>query len=110
MVLLYVASNGIGHGSDELGAILMPAYLNAFSKAKKMPDIIAFVNSGVKLLTAKSPALNALKELEAKGVRLMACGTCLDYYDLKDKLAAGAPTNAAELTSLMLAADKVIKL
>jgi selenium metabolism protein YedF len=109
MVLLYVASDAIGHGSDELGAILMPAYLNAFSNGETLPDVIAFVNNGVKLLTEESPALNALKDLETKGVKLLACGTCLEYYNLKDKLAAGGPTNAAELTALMLSADKVIK-
>jgi selenium metabolism protein YedF len=109
MVLLYVASDEIGQGESELGKILMPAYLNAFSKGDKMPDVIAFVNSGVKLLTVESPALTALQDLEARGVKLLACGTCLDYYDLKEKLAVGGPTNAAELTALMLSADKVIK-
>jgi len=108
-MLLYVASEAIGHGSDELGKILTPAYLNAFLKGENLPDVIAFVNSGVKLLTAESPALTALKELEAKGVRLLACGTCLDYFDLKDKLAVGGPTNAVEITGLMMSADKVIK-
>ncbi len=109
MNLLYVASNSIGHGNDELGGILMPAYLNAFSKGETLPDVIAFVNSGVKLLTEESPALAALKDLEAKGVKLLACGTCLDYFDLKDKLAVGGPTNAVEITGLMMKADKVIK-
>jgi selenium metabolism protein YedF len=109
MVLLYVASDLIGHGSDELGKILMPAYLNAFANGEALPDVIAFVNSGVKLLTEESPALSALKDLEAKGVKLLACGTCLDYYDLKDKLAVGGPTNAVELTGMMMSADKVIK-
>jgi selenium metabolism protein YedF len=109
MVLLYVASDAIGHDSEELGKILMPAYLNAFSKGEKLPDVIAFVNNGVKLLTADSPALTALQDLEAKGVRLLACGTCLDYFGLKDKLAVGGPTNAVELTGMMMSADKVIK-
>ena len=110
MIMLYVASDGIGQGNEELARILMPAYLNAFSKGETLPDIIAFVNSGVKLLTAESPALAALRELEAKGVKLLACGTCLDFYDLKDKLAAGGSTNAAELTAMMLSANKVIKI
>lgn len=109
MILLYVASDQIGHGASELGKILMPAYLNAFSKGEQLPDVIAFVNSGVKLLTAESPSLTALQDLEAKNVRLLACGTCLDYFHLKDKLAVGNPTNAAELTAMMMQADKVIK-
>ena len=109
MVLLYVASDAIGHGSDELGKILMPAYLNAFSKGHALPNVIAFVNSGVNLLTAGSPAITALEELEKRGVKLIACGTCLDYYHIKDKLAVGSPTNAAEITELMLEATKVIK-
>jgi intracellular sulfur oxidation DsrE/DsrF family protein len=87
----------------------MPAYLNAFSKGDALPDVIAFVNAGVKLLTAESKAIGALKELQDKGVKILACGTCLDYFDLKDKLAAGSPTNAVALTAMMLAADKVIK-
>jgi selenium metabolism protein YedF len=110
MTLLYVASETIGHGSDELGRILMPAYMNAFAKGLALPNTIAFVNSGVKLLTANSPAFEALRELESRGVKIIACGTCLDYFDLKDKLAVGSPTNAAELTALMLAADTVVKL
>jgi selenium metabolism protein YedF len=110
MTLLYVASEMIGHGSDELGRILMPAYMNAFAKGLALPNTIAFVNSGVKLLTADSPAIQALLELEMRGVKIIACGTCLDYYEIKNKLAVGSVTNAADLTALMLESDKVIKL
>lgn len=110
MTLLYVASESIGHGSDELGKILMPAYMNAFAKGDTLPETIAFVNSGVKLLIANSPAFEALRELETRGVKIIACGTCLDYYNIKEQLAVGSSTNAVELTALMLESDKVIKL
>ena len=109
MILLYVASDGIGHGSDELGKILLPAYMGVFSRGEVVPDVIAFVNGGVKLLTEDSIAIDALRVLDQRGVKILACGTCLDYFDLTDKLAVGAPTNAAELTQMMLTADKVIK-
>jgi selenium metabolism protein YedF len=110
MLLLYVASETIGHGDDELGAILMPAYLDAFAKNEALPNAIIFVNSGVKLLTAESKSLDALRELETRGVKLLGCGTCLDFYDLKDKLAVGMATNARVVTAMMLEADKVVKL
>lgn len=110
MTVLYVASNEIGRGTSELGAILMPAYLNALAKGTTKPEAILFVNSGVKLLAEGSPALDALKELAAGGVKLLGCGTCLDYYDLKDKLAVGGITNAAEITSLLVSADKAVTL
>ncbi len=110
MLLLYVASEVIGHGNDELGGVLMPAYLDAFAKNEALPNAIVFVNSGVKLLTEESPALEALRELSLRGVKLLACGTCLDFYNLKDKLAVGMATNARAVTAMMLEADKVVKL
>lgn len=110
MIMLYVASDRIGHGSDELGTILMSSYLNALTKGSPLPDVIVFVNSGVRLLAGSSPALKPLKELQAKGVKLLGCGTCLDYFELKDRIVVGEPTNAVAVTGLMLKADKVIKL
>lgn len=105
-----LASDTIGAGSDELGAILMRSFLYSLTKADNLPTNIILMNSGVKLAVTGSPVLEELSGLQTQGVVVLACGTCLDYYNLKSEIAVGTISNMYEITDVMLAVDSVIRL
>lgn len=100
----------LGHGSDELGAVLMKAYFTTLVEAKPWPRRIFMLNSGVKLAVSGSPVLSHLQELVAGGVDVMSCGTCVDYFHLKDQVAVGGVTNMYTIQEELARAPKVVTL
>jgi selenium metabolism protein YedF len=106
--VFYITADSIGRGSEELGRILIPGFFQALVEGEGKPDKIIFTNSGVKLACEGSPILESLKALSKAGVVIVACGTCLDYYNLKDKLQVGSVTNAYEIADSLLTARNVI--
>ncbi|MDF2568799.1 MAG: selenium metabolism protein YedF [Sporomusa sp.] len=88
-----ITQNTLGHGSDELGAVLMKSLMTTLLESKPQPAALLFINSAVKLTVQGSPVLEQLKTLAQRGVSLLSCGTCLDYYQLKAELAVGEITN-----------------
>jgi len=103
-----INSEFYGHGNDELGHKLMGAFLKKVWARDKKPYAIIFYNSGVKLLAKGSFYLDALTGLEDAGVDLIACGTCLDSYDLKDKMMVGRVSGMEEIVDVMMNAKSVI--
>ncbi|MCE5196257.1 MAG: sulfurtransferase-like selenium metabolism protein YedF [Negativicutes bacterium] len=92
--VIFVRSNRLGTGSDELGSLLIKSFFYAVSQtADYLPAKIVLINSGVKLAVTDSPVLQDLQALAAAGVEVLACGTCLDFYGLKDQLAVGQISN-----------------
>jgi selenium metabolism protein YedF len=108
-VLVYVNGDTIGTGSEELGRILMRSFLNTLKEVEPRPWRIAFINSGVMLPVEGSEYIDLLKAIEGLGVEIISCGTCLDYYSLKDKARVGRISNMFEIVSSFLEATKVIK-
>ncbi len=106
--LIFVNSDMIGKGSDELGEALLKTFLNTLAESDNKPDKLVFMNSGVRMVAQDSGALDSLKNLENQGVEVLACGTCLDYFNLKDQIAAGRISNMYDILDSMLTADKVI--
>ena len=104
-----VTSDAMGHGSDELGRQLMKGFLYAVSQLDELPKTILFYNGGARLTTEGSLSLEDLKSMEAHGVQIMTCGTCLNYYGLTEKLAVGSVTNMYSIVEILSKADKVIK-
>lgn len=104
-----VTSDAMGHGSDELGKNLMKGFLYALSQLEELPKTILFYNSGARLTTEGSLSLEDLKSMEAQGVQVMTCGTCLNYYGLTEKLAVGSVTNMYSIVETLAKADKIIK-
>lgn len=99
----------MGIGSDELGATLMKGFIYALSQQSTLPRTILFYNGGARITCEGSASLEDLKTMAAQGVEIMTCGTCLDYYGLKDKLAVGAVTNMYSIVETLTKAGKVIK-
>jgi len=108
--VLMVTSANLGRGSEELGSILMRSFFYSLSESDVLPRFLLFLNSGVQLCCQGSPALDSLLALEQKGAEILVCGTCLDYYNLKEKLCAGSITNMYTIVEHLLAAEKLITL
>lgn len=81
-----VTSSTLGQGSEELGKILMRSFIFSLKESEVLPAKMMFLNSGVFLTTEGSSVLDELKQLVEMGTEIFSCGTCLDYYQLKDKL------------------------
>lgn len=107
---LLVSSDKLGLGDDKLGATLMKSYMYALSENDVLPDDLLFLNSGVKLAIEGSECLESLKAIRDRGVNIYSCGTCLDFYGIKDKLAIGEITNMYTIVEKMNSADNTIKL
>lgn len=107
--IVVVASERMGSGNDELGVVLLKGFIFAISQLDELPKAILFYNGGAQLTAEGSDSLEDLKEMESQGVEIMTCGTCLDYYKLKDKLAVGTVTNMYSIVEMMDKADKIIR-
>ncbi|MDP2991769.1 MAG: sulfurtransferase-like selenium metabolism protein YedF, partial [Deltaproteobacteria bacterium] len=101
-------SDQMGTGDAALGKILVQALLKTLISLDEKPGKLIFYNRGVYLTAEGSEVLPVLKELAANGMEILVCGTCLDYYHLKEKLAVGAISNMFSILETMLKADKVI--
>jgi selenium metabolism protein YedF len=107
--IVYISSNCMGSGSDELGEVLMRNFIFTLSEVTPLPHKILFVNSGVKLTCSGSQVLEALQKLEQQGVQIFSCGLCLEFFDLKEQLKVGAISNMLETIEAMTEADKIIQ-
>ena len=106
--VVVVSSDRMGSGNDELGKVLIKGFIFAVTQLDKLPKTMLFYNGGATLTTEGSDSLEDLKSLEAQGVEIMTCGTCLDYYGLKDKLAVGSVTNMYSIVETQAKATKII--
>ena len=107
---LVVSTDKLGLGDDKLGEMLMKSYIFALSEADLIPNDLLFINGGVKLTIDDSPVLDSLNKLINRGTNILVCGTCLDFYNIKDKLSIGEITNMYTIVELMNNADNTIKL
>ncbi len=103
-----IGSNTMGEGDEELGIVLMRAFIKTIKEIHPQPVKMFFYNSGVYLTAKESDLTGPLQQLENQGVEIYSCGTCLDYYHLKDTLFVGQPTNMFEIMSAMATAVKVM--
>ena len=106
--LFVLSSDSLGRGDESLGRRLMMKFVQQVATLPARPHAIAFYNAGVTLLLASSPVIEVLKALEADGVDLMACGTCLDHYQIRQVIAAGRVSDMREIVTTMAASEKVI--
>jgi len=107
---IVITNDKLGLGDDKLGITLMKSYFYALSESDTLPSDLLFLNAGVKLTTEGSDCLDSIKKLQEKGVNVLSCGTCLDFYNLKEKLSIGEITNMYTIIEKMNSADKTIKL
>jgi len=105
-----IRSEIMGDVPKELGSKLMGSFLRKLCNKKEKPFWIIFYGTGVKLLTENSPVQDALEILTASGVELLACGTCVRFYDLEEKITFGRISNMDEISTVIMKADDVISI
>lgn len=103
-----IMSNRLGSGNDELGEVLIKSFLFALNEVTPLPKSVLFLNGGVELTTINEATVENIKRLEDAGVEILSCGTCLDYYGLKEELKVGSLTNMYTIVETMKSASKVI--
>ncbi len=108
-LVVAVDSAVMGRGSDELGKALMKGFLFAVSQLPELPKTMLFYNGGAHLTCRGSDSLEDLKNLEAQGVEILTCGTCLNHYGLTEDLAVGSVTNMYSIVEKLAGAGKVVK-
>jgi selenium metabolism protein YedF len=108
--VIVITSDKLGQGAEELGKVLIKSYTYALSEATPLPKAVMFLNSGVKLTAEGSEVAENIKKLENSGVEIISCGTCLDFYQLKDKLQVGIVGNMYSIIEKMNSAGKVINI
>lgn len=107
--VVVIASDRMGEGNDELGKVLIKGFIFAVTQLDTLPRTMLFYNGGATLTTEGSDSLEDLKNLEAQGVEILTCGTCLNYYNLSDKLQVGSVTNMYSIVEKMAGASKIIR-
>jgi len=107
--VILVTRYGMGHSQlADLPLKLIEKYFNLLLQGNELPKAICFYTDGVKLTVAGSPVLEALKELERKGVRLIICSTCLEAMDLTKSVQVGIVGGMPDIIEAQVKADKVI--
>ena len=107
-LVVVISSDRMGSGNDALGKVLIKGFIFAVTQLERLPKTILFYNGGATLTAEGSDSLEDLKHLEEEGVEILTCGTCLNYYNLSDKLQVGSVTNMYTIVEKMAGADKII--
>ena len=94
---ILIKTSFLGVGDDSLGSTLMKGFIFTLTQSKPLPKKVMFLNSGVKLTTENEETVKNLQILEKEGTELVSCGTCLDFYNLKDKLKVGSVGNMYDI-------------
>nr|WP_243446485.1 sulfurtransferase-like selenium metabolism protein YedF [Romboutsia weinsteinii] len=107
---IFISSDKMGSGNDELGSVLIKGFIYTLTESKPYPKYILLVNGGVKLSTENEATVEHLKILEDAGVEILSCGTCLDYYGLKESLQVGTVTNMYTILDTMKNSSQTISI
>ncbi len=99
---LFIPTDRLGHGDDDLGVLLMRGFIYALAEGGEKPSRIILMNGGVRLAVEGSECLANLRRLAQEGAEILVCGTCLDYFKLKERLAVGRVSNMYEITELLM--------
>lgn len=108
--VMLIGTDRMGEGAEDLGRLLMKNFIMTLLDMQELPDRIFFVNSGVLLAAQGSEVVEVLVELGNRGVEVLSCGICLDYYKKKELLAAGGVTNMFTIAESLLQARSVVQL
>jgi len=108
--IIVITTDKLGSGDAEFGQMLMKTYIYTLNETKPYPKTIIFMNSGVKLVVEGSDTLENIQKLQEKGIEIISCGTCLDFYQIKEKLKAGIVGNMYTIVEYMHTAAKVINI
>ena len=109
-LVVSIGSDKMGQGTDELGKILIKSFIYSLTELAVPPKCVIFFNSGALLTSDGANTIDDLTKLEEKGAEILTCGTCVNYYNLQDKLAVGAVSNMHEIAQRMASANNIINI
>lgn len=107
--IIVLGSNSMGCGNDDLGKLLLKGYINTIDQLEKLPKEIICYNSGVTLAIKGSDTAQSLKRVETLGVKIYLCGTCVDFYGLKDSIEIGSVTNMLYIAGVLAGDNQIVK-
>jgi selenium metabolism protein YedF len=107
--VVQITATTMGTGDDELGALLMRSFLKTQGQLDHTPDAILFYNDGVKLCCEGSTLIEDLRALDKAGIEIIACGTCLNFFELADRLRVGRVTDMLEIASRLAGAGSIVR-
>lgn len=108
-IVVVISSDTMGNGDETLGRMLMKGFIFALTQQDLLPSTILFYNGGAKLTCEEALTLEDLRSLEAQGVEILTCGTCLNHYGLTEKLSVGGVTNMYAIVEKMMQAEQVVR-
>lgn len=108
-IVISIGSDKMGEGEDELGKILIKGFIYALTEAETLPKTVLLYNKGVLLASTFEDTVKDLKVLEERGVEILSCGTCANFYHVQDQIKVGTVTNMYTILERQMKADKVIK-
>lgn len=101
------SSKRLGNGPDELGDILIRGFVKTLSTAGPAPQVMIFLNTSVELLPLPE-VQESLLRLQEKGTKILVCGTCMDYFQLREQIPPAWGSNMGEIVSTLIQATKVV--
>ena len=107
-LVVMIGSDHMGEGADELGRMLLKGFIFSLTQLDRPPDAVIFFNGGARLTSAGSNAVPDLETLRGRGARILTCGTCVNYYELKDSHAVGEITDMMDITQRAASAERLI--
>jgi selenium metabolism protein YedF len=103
-----ITTDVLGRSNEDLGRVLMRSFLVSLSQSDQPPAAVMLVNEGVRLACEGSEALTELQTLVASGVPVTACGTCLKFLGLSERLVAGSASDMPSLVAAVCGPDDVV--
>ncbi len=106
--MFVISGDGLGRGDEGLGRRLMVKFVRQFAGDGAPAARGRVLQRGREPCCHRRRVADALKTLEADGVDLIACGTCLDHFRIRDKIVAGRVSDMREIVTTMAASEKVV--
>ena len=103
-----ITADSMGRGDESLGRVLMQKFLATIADRPEVPEAVIFINGGVFLTTEGTPVMEPLKDLESRGSAVLSCGTCLEFFNLRDKITAGKPSNMHEIAAYLSTNNAIV--
>lgn len=107
--VIIIASDKMGDGETSLGETLMKGFIYTLTEMEVLPQAILFYNRGVLLTASNETTIKDLKLLEERGVEILSCGACLNFYHLENTISVGSITNMYNIIDKQMKATKVIR-
>lgn len=106
--VISLSSDTMGRGDNALGATLMKAFVHTITEITPLPDIIVLYNTGVKLAVSDTQSAEDLKALSDKGVKILICGTCVNFFELSDKIFVGTISNMYDIAGALSSSGRIV--